>query len=165
MRLVLFAMALLALTACVNVRGSDALSDEGLAAQWQPAVSGKGAIHELYGQPHAVSRNQDGQAQWHYYQVQDRLKYTSFLPYVGFFVGGFDVDWTERSFAFSEDGSVVSSDTRTNMKYKNNLAWTGDVLTRSYQVRAVREEMVAEGLPFDNDLARQMAAVVDRYVE
>lgn len=165
MRAILLISSVILLSACVNVRGTEAVLDSTLAQEAEQLRSMPLSVHRKYGQPHTVSLSEDGSRTWTYYQVTDRLKYASFLPYIGFFVGGWDVDWTEQTFVFSGDDELLSTTNNTDMKYKNNLAFTGDVFTRNRQVRAVREEMERLGLPFDNDGARQMAAVVDRYVD
>lgn len=164
MRIPLLLTLALVLSACVNVRGSESILAESETLR-PPPVAAPAQVFETHGQPHTVLVSEDGGRSWSYYRVRDRLQYRTLLPYIGSFVGGWDVDYTRADFVFDAEDQLVSNEALEKSRYKNSFLYTGDVFTRSRQVRAVREEMERLGLPFDNAQARQMAAVVDRYVE
>jgi len=150
------------LAGCAVNLGTQAVNDFGRYMQLERDVTTKEQIHEIFGQPHEVRGSSEASdTMWSYYSYRIEPSAISYIPWVGMLAGGVNRDTARAVFHFDVDGILIHSERTESARYEATIISIGDRLTSSGQVELVRQEMLALGLPFDEELAEENAIHAD----
>jgi outer membrane protein assembly factor BamE (lipoprotein component of BamABCDE complex) len=72
-----------------------------------PINAEKAQVEQTFGPPDLKTFSTDGQEVWTYQHAYASAKASSFIPIIGPFVGGTDVERKQLTVLFSEDGRVA----------------------------------------------------------
>ncbi|HUN52967.1 MAG TPA: outer membrane protein assembly factor BamE [Candidatus Sulfotelmatobacter sp.] len=103
-----FALVCALLAACASA-GNEKVRTETMAsvgAKVTKGVTTKDQVKALYGEPMSVSLTDAGGEVWHYAYAHATATAVSFVPIVGLFAGGADVNKNEVVFIFDKNNVV-----------------------------------------------------------
>lgn len=158
-KIALLLLALFALGGCVTV-GNAKLDNPSSYMQLHQQQSTKADVYAQFGQPQDVLPLGAGD-EWVYYKVHNKPSALSFIPFVGVVAGGVRRDMTTSHFEFDEHGVLQKANVNSDSNYNNSVAGLARDLYRMHDkspAERVKAEMTSMGKPFDEKLAKQMAA-------
>lgn len=101
----LFVLALLMLTSCATV-GNRQLENPETAAKIKPGLTTKAEVRALAGEQSKTTFSDNGEETWDYVLSKSQIRGASFIPIVGLFAGGADVQTYTLTVRFRPDGIV-----------------------------------------------------------
>jgi outer membrane protein assembly factor BamE (lipoprotein component of BamABCDE complex) len=142
-----------AVSACTIQSGTTAIDNFEYFTNLEPGETTKEDIHRVFGQPHLIRYTDQEVEGWVYFRTIARQTASSYIPYVGIATMGHDLDITEATFFFDDDGTFLRSDRHQSARYRNT--WTNSLedLDRDEEVDRIEAAMISAGLPFDEDQA------------
>jgi outer membrane protein assembly factor BamE (lipoprotein component of BamABCDE complex) len=93
------------LSGCMTI-GNKQIEDEQVVKQIVPGKTTKQEVRALVGEPNMVEFADTGEETWQYILTKSQTRASSFIPYVGLFVGGADMQTHTLTIRFR--GEVVS---------------------------------------------------------
>ena len=75
---------------CTHTYGDKKIANKGLISNIKVGASTKQDVRELFGEPTKVTFISSGEEIWDYMYTRTDIRKTSFIPYVGLFLGGAD---------------------------------------------------------------------------
>ena len=155
MRLTLFFFILL-ISGCATNYGATSTDDFGKYTQLNENETTKVEIHGLFGQPHDVKYLPSGESVWTYFNVKMSTSGATFVPIVGLFAGGTNVDVRISNFYYDPEGIYSKLESQSKKQYVNQWVGIGTIAVENDELENVKMEMEKCDLPFDYNLARQM---------
>jgi len=120
------AVTALCLAGCASNFGSEPAQDFGKYLALKPNVSSKAFVFETFGQPHDVLDLQaSNESMWIYYSVSTHMSAATFVPIVGLFAGGNDMDTKIADFYFDKNGLFLKTETLSKSQYVNQWVAMG----------------------------------------
>ena len=161
-RIIIF-ICFLGLAGCSTNYGSNEMDDFGRYQNIEKNKSTKQDIFNTFAQPHDVTYFQNQESVWRYYKVSMTTAGATFIPIIGLFAGGNNVDYRVADFYFGADGKLLKFETRSKSQYVNMYVGMATVASDNDELGRVAAEMKKFGLPFDLKLAQQMKGTADLY--
>ena len=127
--------------------------------------STKADVYGVFGQPHDVRSMNSGDVVWVYYKVHTRPSAWTYVPFVGMAAGGSARESTFAYFAFDSAAILQKIQSKTGTDYENMWAGLGRGISRisdKTQGQRVHDEMDRLGRPFDEKIAKSVAALRDQ---
>jgi hypothetical protein len=139
MRTTLWLLGMVLLAAGCASHGNEVLRDQNASIVDQYVVDGKttrSEIERLYGPPNSISFANPQNDIWIYRWARSTAKAENFIPYVGAFVGGADVQQKELVILFNDQNVVVRHTMReTNEAVRRNLSSSASGTANAPQVQ------------------------------
>jgi hypothetical protein len=146
-------------TGCATNAGTQSVNDFGKFTELRKGETSKADIYKNFGQPHEVyDLVESAQSMWRYYNFKMKTNFSTYIPYVGLFTGGNDVNSTKVDFFFGKDNKLINSERSEKAYYQNMWVGMAKIADRTGQVEKVKAEMNALGLPYDEKVAKENAA-------
>jgi hypothetical protein len=159
MRIAVLIGLVFSVAGCAIPVGTEAVMQLDRYERAQVDVSSREDIYYLYGQPHEVGADGDASI-WRYYSARGSMDAWTLVPVVGLARNGTNYDGYGLEFVFSDAG-VLARKRQTDLDFYSSsfTGWRG--LWSPHQVTdPVEREMNRLGLPYDAELAQQMAPFV-----
>lgn len=99
-------LVVVALAGCVSAQGTKAISDPDLVSKIEPGVSTKDDVTALLGSPDDTTFTDSGSEIWKYVYQRAEYRKSNFIPVVGTFAGGTDLETSTLTVLWDEDGVV-----------------------------------------------------------
>lgn len=148
---------------CATNIGNVKTEDFGSYLQLEKGKSTKEDVHRIFGQPQDVKYLESGSGSiWEYIYARSTMSGATFVPIVGLFAGGNNVDAKVSTFYFNELGVFSNVETVSKSKYVNQ--WVGITKGVSDAVNdkapdRVQNEMNKLKLPFDEKAANRLKGI------
>lgn len=95
-------------TSCSTVGNPKIEQPAEVAAQIQPGKTTKSEVRALAGEPSKTEFSDTGDETWEYTLMKSQVRGASFIPVIGLFAGGADVQTYSLTVRFRPDGVVKS---------------------------------------------------------
>jgi len=96
------------ISSCTYTMGSKKIGNSQTVNQIQKSKSTKQDVTNLIGLPSTVSFNTNNEEIWTYLRTKSTIRATTFIPFVGIFVGGADTEIYQITIMFDQSGIVSS---------------------------------------------------------
>jgi hypothetical protein len=159
-KLALIFLALI-ITGCASNYGSQQIDDFGRYTQLQAEQTSKEQTYDLFGQPHDVRYLENGESVWIYYSVSMTMNGATFVPLVGLIAGGSNAQARIANFYFNSENTYQKVETLTKQQYVNQWVGIATIAVENDEMQRVDDEMTKLGLPFDQNIARQMKGTAE----
>ena len=86
--------------------GNKQITDDAIVSEIKKGVSTKDDVKKVVGEPSKVNFTDNGEEVWDYHYIRSQMRGASFIPVVGIFAGGSDMNTQTLTIRFDKTGIV-----------------------------------------------------------